>query len=142
MPYLTLRVAGPESTELSGQLAEILLKHTTTILRKDAESTGIVIEFLPTQHWFVGGKRVSDLQGTLFFLDVKVTEGTNTKGERERYIREVFADLEAVLGPLAGASYIVVHAVRGDCWGYQGQTQEHRYVQSQFQKFQESIFAA
>ena len=36
--------------------------------------------------------------------------------------------MEGITGPLAPASYVVVHEVRGDAWGYQRQTQEFRYI--------------
>ena len=44
------------------------------------------------------------------------------------YALRVFAGIEAIVGTLAPASYIVIHEVRADAWGYQGQTQEFRYV--------------
>lgn len=52
-----------------------------------------------------------------------MTEGTNTKDEKALYVSRVFAAMEGILGPLAPASYIVIHEVRGDSWGFQGQTQ-------------------
>ena len=61
-------------------------------------------------------------------LDIKVTEGTNTKDEKALYALRVFDGIEAIAGTLAPASYIVIHEVRADAWGYQGQTQEFRYV--------------
>jgi len=59
---------------------------------------------------------------------IKVTDGTNTKDEKAVYVSRAFSAIEAIIGPLALASYIVIHDVRGDAWGYQGQTQEFRYV--------------
>lgn len=64
-----------------------------------------------------------------FYLDIKITEGTNTKNEKADYIAKVFAEFESLLGPLNPASYIVLHEVRADAWGYQGRTQEFRYIQ-------------
>lgn len=63
-----------------------------------------------------------------FYLDIKVTEGTNTKNEKAAYVKQVFAGMEAILGRVASASYIVIHEVHADAWGYQGETQEFRYI--------------
>lgn len=57
-----------------------------------------------------------------------MAEGTNTKDEKAIYVQKVFAAVEAVVGKLNPASYIVIHEVRGDAWGYQGSTQEYRYI--------------
>ncbi len=62
-----------------------------------------------------------------FFLEVRVTEGTNTSDEKADYVHRVFTALEQVLGPLHPASYVVIHEVRADAWGYQGATQAYRY---------------
>ena len=37
--------------------------------------------------------------------------------------------MQKIVGDLAPASYIVIHEVHADAWGYQGQTQEFRYIQ-------------
>ena len=46
---------------------------------------------------------------------------------------EVPLDGVAVAGDLLGrldvASYVIVRDVRADAWGYQGRTQEFRYIQ-------------
>ena len=63
-----------------------------------------------------------------FYLDIKVTEGTNTKNEKARYVQAVFEAMGRLLGELAPASYIVIEEVRADAWGYSGQTQEFRYI--------------
>jgi 4-oxalocrotonate tautomerase len=36
--------------------------------------------------------------------------------------------MTALLGDLARASYVVIHEVNADAWGYSGQTQEFRYI--------------
>jgi 4-oxalocrotonate tautomerase len=40
----------------------------------------------------------------------------------------VFEALQALLGNLHPACYIVIHEVPADSWGYHGQTQESRYI--------------
>lgn len=36
--------------------------------------------------------------------------------------------MTALLGDLASASYVVIHEVHADAWGYAGQSQEFGYI--------------
>lgn len=128
MPYLCVKVSGSHSDEKTASIARLLTDHTADILLKKRELTAVTVEFIEQGQWFIGG----DGCGTLptFFLEIKVTEGTNTKDQKARYIREVFKSMETVLGELHPASYIVIQDLRGDSWGYDGLTQERRYIQS------------
>lgn len=131
MPYLNVRVSLPESAEVAEKIVSVLMRHTGETLHKKPEVTSISLDFVAPEHWFVGGARVSELKAVTFYLDVKVTNGTNTKSEKSLYVKKVFADFEALLGPIAPASYIVIHDLGADSWGYQGRTQEYRFVRSQ-----------
>ena len=107
------------------------MKHTSEILGKRPEVISIEIDFIEPDTWYVGGVRVSEQKAVTFYLDIKVTEGANTKAEKTSYIRSVFADFDAIFGPITPASYIVIHDVRADSWGFQGLTQEYRFIGSQ-----------
>lgn len=131
MPYLHLRVASADSPDTTQKLAKCLATHTRDILGKKPEVTSIDIEYTQSGHWFVGGIAVDAQQASTFYLDVKITDGTNTKQQKADYIRAVFSDLQKILGPVADASYIVIDDVRADAWGYQGRTQESRFIESQ-----------
>jgi 4-oxalocrotonate tautomerase len=126
MPYLHLRVAAAESSAHTESIAACLMTHTRDILGKNPDVTAIDIEFTRPRHWFVGGIPVSDKQEITFFLDVKITEGSNTKKQKARYIKAVFSDMQEILGELTEASYIVLHDVRADAWGFEGRTQKSR----------------
>ena len=65
-------------------------------------------------------------KGSVYF-DVKVTDETNTKAEKARYISEAFAGFEKLLGDLHEESYIYVQDVRATSYGYGGRTQEFRF---------------
>lgn len=128
MPYLNLKIAAPTSNETSARAATLLTELTASVLGKKRELTAVEIGFTDSRAWFIGGVAASELGITSFYLDIKVTEGTNTKGEKAEYVNRVFAGLEEILGNVAPASYIVIHEVHADAWGYQGQTQEFRYI--------------
>ncbi len=131
MPYLNLRVSMQDSSEIAEKIAAVLMKHTSEVLGKKPDVTSIEIDFILPDKWFVGGARISDLKAITFFLDIKITEGTNTKSEKAKYVKNVFADFDAIFGPITPASYIVIHDLRADSWGFQGLTQEYRFIQPQ-----------
>ena len=101
MPYLNIKLSVTPSVALAEKVAEMLSAHTTEILGKKPEVTSIAIEFTDPGHWFVGGQPISKQPTETFYLDVKITEGTNTKKEKAHYIARVFDDMQSLLGPLA-----------------------------------------
>ncbi len=128
MPILNLKLSTQPSTERSARIAIALTNLTVELLKKKRELTAVALDHVPPGAWFIAGASVAAQGLNTFHLDIKVTEGTNTKDEKARFIGQVFAVMEGIIGPLAPASYVVVHEVRGDAWGYQGQTQEFRYI--------------
>lgn len=130
MPYLNVRISIPESSDTADKIVAVLMKHTSEVLGKKPDVTSIEVDFVAPDLWFVGAVRMSDQKAVTFYLDVKVTEGTNTKAEKAKYIGNVFSDFEALLGPVTAASYIVIHDVRADAWGFEGRTQERRFIES------------
>ena len=131
MPYLNVRVSMKESSDTADKIVAILMTHTNEFLGKKPEVTSIAIDFIRPDLWFVGGTRISEQNAVTFYLDIKITEGTNTKAEKAKYVKDVFADIEAIIGPITPASYIVIHDVRADSWGFQGSTQEFRFIKAQ-----------
>ena len=129
MPYLNVRLCAPESAETSGEVAALLTELTADLLGKKRALTSVTVDYVSADHWYVGGQAMASQRATTFYLDIKITEGTNSKDQKAAYVAKVFAGLEAVLGTLHEASYVVIHEVRADAWGYEGRTQEFRYVQ-------------
>jgi 4-oxalocrotonate tautomerase len=101
---------------------------TAEVLKKKRELTAVCIEYVAPEQWYIGGIQLGPQPMSSFFLEIKITEGTNTKDDKAAYVSRVFAVIEEIVGPLAAASYIVIHEVQADSWGYQGQTQEFRYI--------------
>ena len=80
------------------------------------------------QKWFVGGALLSEQRKKSFYCDIKITEGTNTKDEMDRFVRDAFHGLEKILGDVHSDSYIYVEEVHGFAYGYGGITQERCYI--------------
>ena len=128
MPILNVKLSKKPSPESSARIAAALTDLTVEILKKKRELTAVALDHVLPGDWFIAGVAVEAGSMNTFHLDIKVTEGTNTKDEKALFISRVLTVMENVIGPLAPASYVVVHEVRGDAWGYQGQTQEFRYI--------------
>ncbi|WP_394790609.1 4-oxalocrotonate tautomerase family protein [Rhodoferax sp.] len=126
MPYLHITLSTPASTRTAHQVIELLTDLTANILRKKRELTAVRVEFADPQLWAIGSMALAGQPHNSFYLDAKVTDGTNTPDEKTRYIAQVFSGLESMLGPLAAASYTVLHEVPAQSWGYQGRTQAAR----------------
>ena len=78
--------------------------------------------------WFAGGKSLAEQSLASFWLDVHVSEGTNTKDEKAAYLAAIFKRMGELLGPLHEESYAHVDEVKGDAYGFGGLTQERRYI--------------
>jgi 4-oxalocrotonate tautomerase len=128
MPILNLKVSAPRSASLSRTLSEGLVEATTSILRKNPEITAVAIDYVSPEDWIVGGKSLAEQKKASFWLDIKVVDGINTKDEKALYLAEVFAFMGRVLGSLHEESYVLVHEVPADAYGFGGVTQEHRYI--------------
>ena len=127
MPILNVKVSAQPSAALTRDIGELLLDLTARILRKPRELTAIAIDYVDPEHWLVGGVPLSAQGKRSFYFDIKVTDETNTKDEKARYIRAAFDGFARLLGDLHEESYIHVHDVRAAAYGYGGHTQEYRY---------------
>ncbi len=127
MPILTVKVSAPRSAALSRQISEFLLDITSRILGKEREVTAITINYVSPEDWFIAGVPLSEKGKRSVYMDIKITDETNTKDEKARYIAEAFAGFERILGDLDEESYVYVQDVRASAYGYGGRTQEFRY---------------
>lgn len=130
MPYLNIKISLEPSAPLAEAIATRLTRITADLLGKKPEVTAVVVEQIPLCHWFTGGRSLASSGRHSFYLEIKITEGTNTKQEKAAYCRHVFSAMQELLGPLDEASYIVLHDVRADSWGFDGKTQEYRFIKA------------
>lgn len=127
MPILNVKIAAQESRELTAALSASLVELTTRILNKKPDVTSVAVTYLSPEHWVVGGRPLSEQGKSSFYVDIKITDETNTKAEKAQYIREVHAMFATLLGDVHEASYIYIEDVRATAYGYGGLTQEYRY---------------
>jgi 4-oxalocrotonate tautomerase len=130
MPILNVKVSAKRSNELTRRISNVLLDLTSRILGKDPKVTAIAIDYVDPADWIVGGRSLAEQGKSSVYFDIKITDETNTKAEKARYIRDAFAAFAELLGNLHEESYIYVQDVRGAAYGYGGKTQELRYHHS------------
>ena len=128
MPFIHVRYSTPVEKDLRQPIASLVAGATARVLRKRPEVTAVVVEQVPAASWVIGGTSVAEEGKATFFVEVRVTAGTNLKEEKAGYLREVFRGLESLLGPVHPESYVHVHEASGDAYGYGGVTQEARWV--------------
>ena len=129
MPYLKLAYASPAAVA-AADLAATLTRITVGLLGKQRELTVVAIDPLPLAGWFVGGAALGEGQSGAV-LEIRITEGTNTKAQKAAFVRAAFDALATALPGLHPASYVTLHEPPADAWGYAGQTQEFRFIRSQ-----------
>ncbi len=124
MPFINVRLAAPAVTpEQIAHIQKTVTSLMADILGKKTELVAVLVEHVPGGGWSVGGQPVA----VAAHLEAKVSAGANTAEEKARFISEAHKLLSDVLGAdLPIATYVVLHEVPGDAWGYAGLTQAHR----------------
>ena len=130
MPSLTVDYSTPRpgGAALEARIAEAVLDLTERHLGKKRAVTSILVRECAATAWFIGGASLAELGQASHRTVIRVTEGTNTKAEKARYVAAVHEELVRLLGPMRSESYVVVEEVRADAWGWNGETQEHRAI--------------
>jgi 4-oxalocrotonate tautomerase len=128
MPTLQLNLSPSQTPERHQALAEALTHLTAQHLNKRAEVTAVMIDNRPASAWFIGGQAINQ---PTFWLEISVTQATNTPQEKAAFIDAAFEELQRQLQttadqPVALASYVIVREVAATDWGYAGVTQAVR----------------
>jgi 4-oxalocrotonate tautomerase len=129
MPLITITYTTSRQTpKLKADIAAAVSELTAGILHKDPKVTAIIVKSADAADWFAGGKSLAEQKLGSYWLDIHVTEGTNTKDEKAAYLAALFQRMEDLLGPLHNETYAHVDEVKGDAYGFGGLTQERRYI--------------
>ena len=129
MPYLHIRISGARDDALATRTAEAAAELTASLLGKDRALTAVVVEFIESAHWFIAAQVLRVDRPRSYHWYASITDETNTKAEKARYIAAVHATMGELLGAVAEHSYVHVADLRASAYGYGGRTQEARYRQ-------------
>lgn len=127
MPHIALQLSGTPDAAVSRAAVRAVSQLTVDVLGKAPDVIAITVDYLPHTQWFIAGEALSETGKNAFHLDISVTDETNTKAEKARFIAGVFEALSGLLGNVHACSYIHVIDARAATYGYGGRTQEYRY---------------
>ena len=129
MPLITVSYTSScQSPSLKADIASAVSELTAKILHKDPKVTAIIVKSVDAGDWFAGGQSLADEKLASYWIDIHVSEGTNTKDEKAAYLAAMFKRMAEILGPLHPETYLHVDEVKGDAYGFGGLTQEWRYI--------------
>src|SRR5437763_187737 len=129
MPLITVSyTTSRQSPVLKAEIASAVSELTAKILHKDPKVTAIIVKPVDAGDWFAGGTSLAEQKLASYWIDIHVSEGTNTKDEKAAYLAAMFKRMAEILGPLHHETYLHVGEVKGDAYGFGGLTQERRYV--------------
>lgn len=129
MPLITVTMSSPHrAMPAKAAVAAEVSRLSSSILGKDPKVTAVIVTTVPPEDWFCGGRSLAEQKLASVWLDIHITDGTNTKDEKAVFIAETYAAFGRLLGPLHEESYVHVHDVRDDAYGFGGLTQGRRYI--------------
>jgi len=131
MPHIVLQLSGKKDAGLMHKAVEVIQDLTAEILKKERSVIATTVTFIEDDQWFIGGKPLSLIGGSAFHLDISVTDETNTKSEKSRFIHELYQAIAKFRENLHEASYIHLIDARAAAYGYGGRTQEWRHQQAE-----------
>ena len=128
MPYIEITTAG---RSLGGEEKSRLIAETARLMhdlmRKKRELTSVRIQEGDTAAWGVGGTPMADGQ-VAAHMELKVSQSSNTPGEKAAMIEAGHALLRQVVGAVPEATYVVITEVPLENWGYGGVVMAERYA--------------
>ena len=128
MPMITVAYATSRSEAgLKAAVAKAASDLAAQTLHKDPKVTAVQVQAFDPADWFCAGHSLAQSGLAAVWLEIRITEGTNTKDENA-FIAAVFKRMGELLGPLHENSYVYAHDARADGYGFSGVTAERRYV--------------
>ena len=96
MPYLNFKTSMKLNESKKKEIVGILMENTTKVLGKKANVTAINFESLDSKDWFINSQSLENRKEQTFYLNIKITDGTNTKNQKSLYIKNIFEQLSNV----------------------------------------------
>lgn len=127
MPFVSAMLSAAPSPELTARVVTALTDLTVRVLGKERARTTVVVQYVPETRWARGGA----IFAHGFYVEAKITSGTSSRQDKARYVAEVDAALQPLLGV---PGYVAVVELAPDSWGHAGETQEVRYAQAALAK--------
>ena len=130
MPHIVIHLSGEPDAALARRAVQAVGELTCRMLGKKPEVIATTVQFIPDTQWFVGGRPLAEQNASAFHLDISITDETNTKAEKARYLAAVHEAMAGLRPNLHEVSYVHVIDARAAAYGYGGRTQEYRHQQA------------
>ena len=130
MPHIAIQLSGARNPDVVRHVVHAVNALTESILGKQPAVMSTTVQAVADADWFIAGRPLSEIGGSAFNLSISITDETNTKAEKARYLREVHAAMARLLPDLHETSYIHLVDARAAAYGYGGRTQEWRHQQA------------
>ncbi|MEW8393622.1 MAG: hypothetical protein AB2651_17725 [Candidatus Thiodiazotropha sp.] len=126
MPVIRITLTGEQpSPSQYRDLQQQTTRLMAQVLAKRPAVTAVLVQSLPATSWSIGGSALDGGQRGAQ-MEIMITAGTNSAEEKAVMIGAAYGMLDDLLGPLPEASYVVIHEIPADAWGYGGMTQKAR----------------
>src|SRR5262249_46057843 len=91
MPRITVAYATSRSEAgLKAAVAQAASDLAAQTLHKDPKVTSVLVQAVDPADWFCAGDSLAQSGLAAFWLEIRITEGTNTKDEKAAFIAAVF----------------------------------------------------
>ena len=128
MPYINICLGKNLDIEQRKQLFERTTSLMNTVMGKRREVTVVHIQESEAQQWSTNAIPLMVKDAIGVYVDIKVTDGTNTSEEKAEMISQTVKMLQDVVGIIQEACYVVIDDIPADSWGYNGKTQAARAI--------------
>lgn len=126
MPYINVKIAKNLTTEQQSAIFSQTTSLMHEVMKKRREVTVVEITETSPGLWSVNGKPLNNNQPIAAYVDIKITENSNTEEEIAEIIFQTMEMLKQSVGLVQTACYVVVDQIPANAWGYDGITQESR----------------
>ena len=126
MPYINIRLGKKIDNEQRTKLYEHTTALMNTVMHKKPQVTVVNIQESDPGQWSVNANQLTDKEPTGAYVDIKVTDQTNTPEEKAEMISKTTKMLQEVVGIIQEACYVVIDDISANSWGYNGKTQAFR----------------
>jgi 4-oxalocrotonate tautomerase len=126
MPYINIRLGASLDASQHGFLYAKTTALMNNVRGKRAEVTVVHIQESKPHFWSTNATTLGSSDPIGAYVDIKVTEGTNTPEEKAKMISETVKMLKESVGVVQEACYVVIDDIPADSWGYDGKTQAQR----------------
>jgi 4-oxalocrotonate tautomerase len=130
MPHIVIHLSGQPDPQLTRRVVDTVAELTQGVLEKKLPVIATTVQYIADDAWFIGGRSLAELGKSAFHLDISITDETNTKAEKARYLREIYDAMAQLRPDLHEVSYVYLIDARAAAYGYGGRTQEFRHQQA------------